>query len=1027
MANTTKEKHFENLIEAHLLEHGGYHSVSPTEYSRELALIPSEILAFVKETQVKYWAHVCKVVSNKVEETFIKELSAFMSSQGVLHVLRDGFPFRGKKFKLAYFRPASGLNPKTIARYKANRLACVRQLKYDPNNENSLDLALFLNGIPIITSELKNQFTSQNISHSRWQYKNDRDPKAPIFRFKERSLVHFAVDTDEVEMTTRLMGKSTFFLPFNKGHNGGAGNPPVEGKNRTCYLWEEVWQRDSILEIVQKFIFLQVEYIAVKGKEKPRKKETMIFPRYHQLGVVRRLLGSCLQNGAGTNYLIQHSAGSGKSNSIAWLAHRLATLHDAEDKKVYDCVVVLTDRKVLDQQLQQTISDMEHTEGVIAKIMDQGKSKSSQLADALDSGKLIIISTIHTYGHLHDKIANLPDRKYAIIVDEAHSSQSGEMATNVKKALASSKLIEEKMSEIEEDDSTTDALAEMAAAYRGKMNNLSFFAFTATPKHKTLRNFGVKGSDGQHRPFDLYSMKQAIEEGFILDVLKNYTTYNVFLKLVKKVESDPELDKRQGAKALGKYISLHPHNLAQKTEIIIEHFRQNIKHRLEGRAKAMVVTGSRMHAARYKLEFDKYIKSKGYQDLACLVAFSGDLVDADHLPGSTTNPYTELSMNNKTAVAKNLPKFQSEAELAERFAEEHFQILLVANKYQTGFDQPLLCAMYVDKVLDGIQAVQTLSRLNRTYSNKNDVFVLDFVNDEQKILKSFQDYYEGVTTAGDVEPNKLYILQAELMNTMEYDVLRLQEIENFATIFFEAKDAQKMDHGKLNSFIDPAVDRFKHNLMDEEEQETFRAKVKGFLSMYSFISQVVNFTDAGLEKLFVYSKFLLSKLPKKGKTAPVDIDGYQEIKYYKINKSFDGSLLLAHDGEQELYGPSDVGGGLQEDEKELLSELIEKINTEFAADFNKDDLVMLVNEPVEALKDNPEIRQAHKVNDFAGFTEALKQPYEDCLLEQHEQREQKAQRGTQNIEALFGNEEMKKQFFEMFVERLFKTLQKESA
>ena len=675
----TEEK-FEALIEAHLVEHGGYDTASPSSYDRERAVIPDIVTAFVQATQPKAWAKLAAIHGDNLGDRLLAEARRVMDKRSALTVLRHGFKFFGQQIRLAYFQPGNNLNPAVWDLYDQNRLTVVRQLRYDPNNDNELDLTLFLNGVPIVTAELKNKLTGQNVAHSIKQYKEDRDAKAPIFAWKKRALVHFAVGPDEVWMTTRLTGLSTRFLPFNRGHNHGAGNPPVPEGHRTTYLWQEIWQRDSLLDIVGRFIHLQKDEGVNPNTGKKWTKQVVIFPRYHQLDCVRKLVSTARVKGAGTNYLVQHSAGSGKSNSIAWLAHRLASLHDEDDNKVYDSVVVMTDRRVLDRQLQDTIFQFDHKAGVVEKI-EEGGVKSAKLAKALESGAPIIICTIHSFGFVQDKIETLPDRRYALIVDEAHSSQSGEMAMAVKELLADS-TVEQKLVEEADDLAVPDQLAMRKALLRGPQENMSFFAFTATPKFKTLEMFGHKTADSKPAPFHLYSMRQAIEEQFILDVLRGYTTYSRFFKLAKAIADDPDLDKRKAAAALARFVNLHPTNLAQKTEIIIEHFRSCVMHLLKGRAKAMVVTGSRLQAVRYKRAFDKYLADKGYTDVSCLVAFSGEVTDPDDLPPEAT---TEPKENNGI----------KESELPGKFASDAYQVLIVANKYQTGFDQPRLVAMYV--------------------------------------------------------------------------------------------------------------------------------------------------------------------------------------------------------------------------------------------------------------------------------------------------------------------------------------------
>ena len=657
-------------------------------------------------------------------------------------MIRHGFKCFGKKLRVAFFAPASGMNPETERRYKANRLTVTRQLQYSPNHTNSLDLTLSLNGLPVATAELKNPLSGQRVKNAIRQYQQDRDPRDKIFEFKRRALVHFAVDPDEVYMTTRLARERTFFLPFNKGRDVGAGNPDNPDGYKTAYLWEEVWEREAWLDILSRFLHLEVKEEKKNGKKTTR--ETMIFPRYHQWDSVRKMEADARQAGAGKNYLIQHSAGSDKSNSIGWLAHRLASLHDAKDEKIFHCVVVITDRLVLDKQLQDTIYQFEHKQGVVEKI----EQDSNQLAKALKEGVPIVITTLQKFPFVTEKVGELPARNYAVIVDEAHSSQSGESAAELKGVLAGQAIREQAQQEAEEQglpDYEEEVLRTMAK--RGRQPNLSFFGFTATPKYKTLEVFGERGPDGKPRPFHLYSMRQAIDEGFILDVLDHYTTYKTYYKLIKSIEDDPKVEKRKAALALARFMSLHPYNISQKTEVMVEHFRTFTRHKIGGRAKAMVVTRSRLHAVRYKQEFDKYIRGKGYTDVRALVAFSGEVQDPD-IP---TVRYTEVGMNEGIR----------EKQLPDEFDTDKYHVLIVAEKYQTGFDQPLLHTMYVDKRLAGIQAVQTLSRLNRTCSGKEDTFVLDLVNEREEIQEAFQPYYEHTIPGDEVDPHKLYELQSK--------------------------------------------------------------------------------------------------------------------------------------------------------------------------------------------------------------------------------------------------------------------------
>ncbi|MHB8173136.1 MAG: type I restriction endonuclease subunit R [Nitrospirota bacterium] len=951
-----------------MLSKGGYEKGNPDAFDRERCIDQSVLLPFIKKTQSKEWEYLKSLQKSKAEETLLEDLCRALNSdnEGCLSVLRHGFKCFGKLFRVAYFAPASGLNPETQKLYTANKLTITRQTHYSNSHNNSIDVVLSLNGIPVATAELKNPMTGQTWRSAIHQYQNDRDPKDLIFQFKKRTLVHFAVDPDEVFMTTRLSGRSTHFLPLNKGNNGGAGNPENPGSWKTAYLWEEVLQRDSLMDILARFIHLQVEEKKLDGKKV--KKEAMIFPRYHQLDSVRRMIADARGKGAGTNYLVQHSAGSGKSNSIAWLAHRLATLHNKKDEKVFDSVIVVTDRLVLDQQLQNTIYQFEHKSGVVQKIDEN----SGQLAQCLGSGTPIIITTLQKFPFVTEKIGTLPKRKYAVIVDEAHSSQSGESATELKGVLAGTAIIEEAKARAEEEgllDYEEEVLRTMAK--RGRQPNISFFAFTATPKYKTLEVFGIPGPDGKPIPFHLYTMRQAIEEGFILDVLKNYTTYKMYYRLIKSIEDDPEVDKKKAARALARFMSLHPHNIAQKTEVMIEHFRAFTRHKIGGRAKAMVVTSSRLHAVKYKLAFDKYIAEKSYSDIKTLVAFSGTVEDPD-VPGVE---YTEVGMNGGKIKEKELP---------EKFSSDEYQVLLVAEKYQTGFDQPLLHTMYVDKRLAGVQAVQTLSRLNRTCPPlKEDTFVLDFVNKPEDILEAFQPYYEQTLIGERADAKQLYELQAKLD---EKQVYFKSEVEEFCKVFYKPQQNQtSADHARMNACIDPAVSRFKER--DEEEREEFRDVLVAYRNLYGFLSQVIPFQDSDLEKLYTYIRFLLTKLPKKT-TGPVyDFDDDVALKYYRLQKISEGSISLENGKGGEVSGPTEVGSGKAHDEQIELSQLIDIINERFGTEFKPADQLFFDSIKEDAMSDSS-LRQAAMANSMENFGFVFLKALEGLFIDRMEQNEE---------------------------------------
>jgi type I restriction enzyme R subunit len=969
-ARNYSEGTFEAAIEDHLLNGGGYARGNPQNFDQERAIFPAEFMAFFRATQPETWQALERLHGDSTEAVVLDDLTKALDGQaGALAVIRHGFKCFGKLIRVAHFAPAHGMNPESKRLYDANRLTLTRQVHYSTKHENSLDVVLSLNGIPVATAELKNQLTRQNAEHAKRQYKTDRDPRERIFEFKKRGLVHFAVDPDVVWMTTRLEGNKTYFLPFNKGKGLGAGNPDNPKGCKTAYLWEEVWQRDSWLDILGRFMHLQVEEKTVVGKK--IRKETMIFPRYHQLVAVRSLEADARQAGVGKNYLIQHSAGSGKSNSIAWLAHRLASLHNDKDQKVFDSVIVITDRLVLDRQLQDTIYQFDHKQGVVQKIDED----SEQLAKSLKSGTPIIITTLQKFPFVTDKVGDLPDRKYAVIVDEAHSSQSGEAATELKGVLAADSIKHQAKEEAEAKglpDHEEEILKTMAK--RGKQPNICFFAFTATPKYKTLEVFGSPGPDGKPRPFHLYSMRQAIEEGFILDVLKNYTTYKTYYRLIKAIEDDPQVSKSKAAKALARFMSLHPFNVSQKTEVMLEHFRTFTRHKIGGRAKAMVLTSSRLHAVRYKQEFDKQIKEKGYTEIKTLVAFSGTVEDPD-VPGVS---YTEPDMNRDKQGNKI-----KEKELPEKFASEEYQLLLVAEKYQTGFDQPLLHTMYVDKRLDGIQAVQTLSRLNRRCPGKEDTFVLDFVNNAEDIQTAFKPYYEQTVIGEQAETKQLYELQGLLQGM---HVFHQDEMDGFCTVFFKSRATQTpSDHAMMNSFLDPAVGRFRQ--LAEEDQDEFRALLNTFRNLYGFLSQVIPFQDSDLEKLYTYLRFLGSKLPHRSSGLKYVFDEEVALKYYRLQKISEGSIRLDSGEQVAVSGPTAVGTGKSKDTQVELSRLIDLVNEKFGTDFTQADELFFLQLREEAIA-NAELRQAAAANSLENFRYVFIKALEGLFIDRMEQNEE---------------------------------------
>lgn len=964
------EQTFEEAIESNLLEHGGYSKGSSTEFDVQLGLFPSYIIHFLKQSQPKSWDKIANIYKDEVEQKVIQRLVKEIDFRGVLDVLRKGFTDYGVKFQMAYFKPESTLNPEADELYQSNHLTVTRQLYYERVGKNSLDMVLSLNGLPIATIELKNQFSGQSVENAKKQYVYDREPNEPIFQFKKRALVHFAVDTDEAYMTTKLDGKNTRYLPFNLGYNNGAGNPPNPNGYRTSYLWEQVWTKDSFMDIIGKFLHLSVEEFELNGVKK--KKETIIFPRFHQMQVVRTVTADARVQGAGKNYLIQHSAGSGKSNSIAWLSYRLSSLHDDQNNRVFDSVIVITDRKVLDSQLQNTIYQFEHKDGVVQKI----DKDSTQLANAITAGSHIIITTLQKFPFILDKIGEIPARKYAVIIDEAHSSQGGEATKKMKEVLSAKSLEDAEKDEAYtglEEDAEDEIRKSMLA--RGKQNNLSFFAFTATPKQKTVEVFGTMGKNGKPEPFHLYSMKQAIEEGFILDVLKNYTTYKTYFKLSKEIEDDPKVNKKKAARAIGRFMSLHPHNLAQKTEVMVEHFRQVVSKKIGGKAKAMVVTSSRLHAVRYKEEFDKYIKEKGYSDIKTIVAFSGKVIY-----GNAPEGVTEVEMNGF-----------SEKELPRKFATDEYQLLLVADKYQTGFDQPLLHTMYVDKKLSGVKAVQTLSRLNRMCAGKEDTFVLDFANETEDILNSFQPYYELTSITENSDPNHLYDLKAELEKA---NVIWESEVNNFCNLFFKSsKSLSTSDQGKLNAYIDPAVERFKALPTETDDvlgtltnQDDFKNTLQTFCRTYSFLTQIMPFSDVDLEKLFTYSRFLLKKLPRTSQNDKFKLGDEVSLEYYRLQKIAEHNIILESRSVYELDGGGQAGIRLTKEEEANLSEIIEVLNKKFQTEFNTADKLFF-DQIEEELIIHQGLKEQAQNNPMENFKFGFEELFLDKLIARMEQNQ----------------------------------------
>lgn len=920
MPVSTKEIAFEQTIESYLLDNHQYLKRIPMNYDKIFCIDSELLFQFLQATQGKAFAKLQDQHGDLLGQKFLKRLYDEIKTRGTLDVLRNGIKDSGVTLDLAYFKPASGLNPETEEFYSKNVLSEIRQLKYSTKNENSIDTVLFLNGLPIFTVELKNQLSGQNIEHAIRQYKSDRDENEPLLQFK-RCLVHWAVDADQAFMASKLAWPKTYFLPFNKGNDLGAGNPVNPKGYKTAYLREDIRSKDSIMELIANYVCLVKE----ESKDPQGKRietEKLIFPRYHQYDVVRQILADVKTVGTGKNYLIQHSAWSGKSNSIAWLAHHLAEIHSEKNKAIFDSVIVITDRRVLDRQLQTTISQFAKVKWVVNCITDGSKN----LKEALQEGSKIIITTLQKFPFILADIGELNGKNFAVIVDEAHSSQSGESVKSLKQVLTVDTLedldIAEKFDgegvEIQEDD-LVDETVEKEMKARWRLQNVSFFAFTATPKNKTLELFGEKQFDGTFQAFHLYSMRQAIQEKFILDTLKNYTTYKTYFSLLKKIEQDPEYAKTKAIKIARKYVDLHQFTIEKRVEMMASHFLEQIKHQIWGKAKAMVVTKSRLHAVRYKLAFDKYLADNGYTNIKALVAFSGTVEDKEF-----GQSYTESGMNG-------IP----EKNTAEEFKKPEYRFMIVAEKFQTGFDQPLLCAMYVDKQLTGIAAVQTLSRLNRIHPEKQETFVLDFINEPEVIQKSFEPYYKTTILSGSTDPNLLYGLERKIM---EYKLFYNEDINQLVKTFFNREGTPE----QLNSLLDPVIASFKE--LEEDKQKEFKDLCNDYTKLYAFLSQIITFTDTDLEKLYIYVRLLKKKFPYTREELPVEIVEQISTESFKIVEVSKGNIQLEEE-EIDWLDPLQTSGGgkAKVEELDYLSNILNDINKRFGTAFTEADKVILNN------------------------------------------------------------------------------------
>ncbi|PZR18338.1 MAG: type I restriction endonuclease subunit R [Archangium gephyra] len=964
-----REVNFEVELCAHLTSHGWLSDEGDAQrYDRSRALFGPDVVAWVQATQPKAWEALSKQNGSRTEAVLLDRLRAQLDQRGVLDVLRNGIELMGlrESLKMAQFKPATGLNDELLKRYEANRLRVVRQVRYSQHNENSIDVVLFLNGLAVATAELKTDFT-QSVGDAVDQYRIDRQPKTrshsePLLSFPGGAPVHFAVSNSEVQMTTRLAGDETTFLPFNQGNEGGAGNPiNSDAGYRTAYLWERVWERSSWLEILGRYLITKRD-----AKKQPVR---FIFPRYHQLDVTRKLVAAVLADGPGTRYLVQHSAGSGKTNSIAWTAHFLSELHDAQDKKVFDSVLVISDRTVIDDQLQEAVFDFERTTGVVATITGESASKSGELTKALSEGKKIVVCTLQTFPFALKAVRELSatkGKRFAVIADEAHSSQAGQAAADLKRVLT----VDEQQNLKDGGEVSTEdiMLADMEA--RASDRGITFVAFTATPKNKTLELFGTRpdpsrkpAPDNVPQPFHVYSMRQAIEEKFILDVLQNYLPYSMVFRLKQEggEAEDREVERDAAMKKLMGWVRLHPVNIAKKVELVVEHFRTQVAPLLGGKAKAMVVVSSRVEAVRWKLAIEKFIKEKRYP-IGALVAFSGDVEDVDSGPQAFSEGSQVMNPNLRGRSVR------------DAFDTGDFQILLVANKFQTGFDQPLLCGMYVDKRLDGIQAVQTLSRLNRAHPGKDTTYIVDFVNDPEAVLASFKTYYETAELVTTTDPNLVYDLRAKLDASGYYDDY---EVDRVAFVVHDPKSK----HGDLLKAVEPTVDRLMRDFRDakqallaakaksdevgeKEAQEKldalalFKADMQSYVRLYAFLSQIFDFGSTEIEGRSFFYKSVLPHLEFGRERETIDLSKVK-LSHYGL-KPRGVALMLLPEGENPKLAPvSEAGSGkVQEKEKAQLIAIIEKLNQLFEGVGEQDELLYVDVVKAKLLESQTLIEQA---------------------------------------------------------------------
>lgn len=999
----TSEKRFEYDIEQYLISHG-YEQfngqdkdgnwVHNRQHDVDKCIYMDVLCEFIAKTQPKEWAKYTKYYGDKAADKLYTRLEQTISNEGLISVLRNGITDMGVKLKVCYFKPESTLNETLNEQYAANILGCTRQFQYSANNGNTIDMVLSVNGIPVVAIELKNQFKGQDVYNAMKQYKKDRSSKEFAFRLDHRFLVYFAVDLNEAWMTTQLKDDATYFMPFNMGSNGagvtgGAGNPKNENGYDTYYLWEEVLQKDSLLDILHRFIshVKEKEEVTKNGVTKMVTKDKVIFPRYHQYDVVKKVIADVREKGPGTNYLIEHSAGSGKSNSIAWIAYRLASLHNDNNESVFDSVIVVTNRVVLDSQLQDTINSFEHVPGLLECIDE--KKHSRDLAEAINDKKRIIICTIQKFLFAYKDIERFSGRKFAIIVDEAHQGQSGESAKTLRRSLidigvAVKNYAEEEGIDESEVDLSNDYIN--AVVGQGKHENQSFFAFTATPKGESLELFGVAcpttdGGPVIHRPFHVYSMRQAIEEGFILDVLANYTTIKEAFKLVKVSDDNPELIEGPTSKALFKYYKKHGYTITQKTEMIMTNFLENCRYQIGGKGKAMVVADSRANAVRYYFAIKQYMKDHPEESKGCdvMIAFSGE-ISLEDMPSE--RPYTEATMN----LDENGKYITTDKKFRKAFHSDLYNILVVANKYQTGFDEPLLHTMYVDKKLKDITAVQTLSRLNRTAPNKQSTFVLDFENTEKDIKESFLPYYETTTMQGDSDINRVYDLRSKIAEFMLYN---FEDVETFISFMGKHSGGAQSEAsiGRLAGLLRPVVERYKE--LSEDDQYTVRDYIRKFNGSYSYVTQLVRLHDQELFNEFQYTSNLIRLLPRN-KVDIIDVEDKIKLEYAKLTETFSGQITLNE--KPPVFVP---GGSIQpkvpNKKQDTLQNIIDKVNERFEGKFTDADRVIIEGIYQMFMKDSDvkKFKKYAKDNSTEMFVESLfpdkfKDIVTQCFLDNNE-------------------------------------------